>query len=522
MISGIGTDSATTAVTTATTTLKSNATDAAAATVAALVDRSSRDRNDANSDSEGEGAAEVESRNLHVKGFQILEESPCKRWSKRREEVKQREVSGIDFAYLAMDNETGNEVVWNEVQFSERKNFREQEENVNVIFDKLTHLRHPNLVKFHKYWTDAKSEKPRIIFITEYVSSGSLARFLHRTRKIDSRITLKVNWPENLGFQVFFTPLNLDCTTVAPPADIYSFGICALEMAVQGGLGSANGGGEATSMISLEIIRKAIETIDDSVQKDFILKCLDSDPAKRPTARELLFHPILFEVHSLKLLSAHRIVEYRLNENLTVDDLRVKNPKKVAAASKLREMTYEEVISFQFDLDKFIDDVNNGIYPITAYVPSMRQKITSSISSSALGGQQSDDHFSEPSERVEPSPSPSGDSHSEYCESRSIVRFDAKMQGSTLTIVLQFNDLMNRQLTTELGKSDTGTNLAAELVQQGLVSEVKEPFFRTNLSNNSFQWVVHIREQVAYLSILSSMNGILANEISYPVFFSLD
>lgn len=52
-------------------------------------------------------------------------------------------------------------------------------------------------------------------------------------------------------------------------------------------------------------------------------------------------------MHSLKLLSAHRIVEYRLNENLTVDDLRVKNPKKVAAASKLREMTYEEVISFQ-------------------------------------------------------------------------------------------------------------------------------------------------------------------------------
>lgn len=41
--------------------------------------------------------------------------------------MKQREVSGIDFAYLAMDNETGNEVVWNEVQFSERKNFREQE-----------------------------------------------------------------------------------------------------------------------------------------------------------------------------------------------------------------------------------------------------------------------------------------------------------------------------------------------------------------------------------------------------------
>lgn len=59
--------------------------------------------------------------------LQILEESPCKRWSKRREKVKQRDVPGIDFAFLAMDNETGNEVVWNEVQFSERKNFRAQE-----------------------------------------------------------------------------------------------------------------------------------------------------------------------------------------------------------------------------------------------------------------------------------------------------------------------------------------------------------------------------------------------------------
>lgn len=51
---------------------------------------------------------------------------------------------------------------------------------------------------------------------------------------------------------------------------------------------------------------------------------------------------------------------------------------------------------------------------------------------------------------------------------------------------------MNRQLTTELGKSDTGTNLAAELVQQGLVSEVKEPFFRANLSNNSYFFLFYI------------------------------
>uniref|UniRef100_A0A1I8BXN5 Protein kinase domain-containing protein n=1 Tax=Meloidogyne hapla TaxID=6305 RepID=A0A1I8BXN5_MELHA len=92
---------------------------------------------------------------------EILEESPCKRWSKRCEKVKQRDVPGIDASYLAMDNETGNEVVWNEVLFSERKNFRDQEEKIRAVFDHLTRLEHPNLVKFHKYWVDTKSNKPR-------------------------------------------------------------------------------------------------------------------------------------------------------------------------------------------------------------------------------------------------------------------------------------------------------------------------------------------------------------------------
>lgn len=38
--------------------------------------------------------------------------------------VNQRNVPGIDNAYLAMDTEEGVEVVWNEVMFSERKNFK--------------------------------------------------------------------------------------------------------------------------------------------------------------------------------------------------------------------------------------------------------------------------------------------------------------------------------------------------------------------------------------------------------------
>ncbi len=39
------------------------------------------------------------------------------------------------------------------------------------------------------------------------------------------------------------------------------------------------------------------------------MQCLESDPSKRPTARQLLFHPALFEIPTLKLLSVHSLAD---------------------------------------------------------------------------------------------------------------------------------------------------------------------------------------------------------------------
>ena len=61
-------------------------------------------------------------------------------------------------------------------------------------------------------------------------------------------------------------------------------------------------------LVTEESIQRTIDSLEDEMQKDFIRKCLRTDPADRPTARELLFHPVLFEVHSLKLLAAHILV----------------------------------------------------------------------------------------------------------------------------------------------------------------------------------------------------------------------
>ena len=80
--------------------------------------------------------------------------------------------------------------------------------------------------------------------------------------------------------------------------------MCALETAAL----EIQGNGDSGTLVTDEHINRTIDSLDDVQQKDFIYKCLNKDPNERPSARELLFHPLLFEVHSLKLLSAHCLV----------------------------------------------------------------------------------------------------------------------------------------------------------------------------------------------------------------------
>lgn len=68
------------------------------------------------------------------------------------------------------------------------------------------------------------------------------------------------------------------------------------------------GGNGDTHPVTSELIKQSIEALDD-LQKDFINRCLELDPKKRPTPKELLFHPLLFEVPSLRLLAAHKLTK---------------------------------------------------------------------------------------------------------------------------------------------------------------------------------------------------------------------
>lgn len=444
---------------------------------------------------------------------EILEESPCGRWLKRREEVEQRDVPGIDCAYLAMDTEEGVEVVWNEVQFSERRNFKAQEEKIQLVFENLTQLEHPNIVKFHRYWTDTHNDKPRVIFITEYMSSGSLKQFLKRTKRNVKRLPLQAwkRWCTQILSALSYLhscspPIihgNLTCDTIfiqhnglvkigsvapdsihqhvktcnekmtnmhfiapeyataqSPAIDIYSFGMCALEMAAL----EIQGNGDSGNLVTDENINRTIESLEEVQQKDFIRKCLDKNYQKRPSARELLFHPLLFEVHSLKLLAAHCLVKSAANISETITDelmQKLYGPDVVVAEVVQHNQQVRMCdVPVAEKLEKFVEDVKNGIYPLTAFgvkqPPPPRSRAISP-------------EMAESVKSVTPEPLD--------IESRKIVNMMCNIKPKEdscdllMTILLRMDDKMNRQLTCLVSKAESPNILAHELVHFGFINE---------------------------------------------------
>ncbi|NWY63177.1 NRBP2 protein, partial [Chionis minor] len=344
--------------------------------------------------------------------------------------VNQGNMPGIQSTFLAMDTEEGVEVVWNELLFTDKKAFKAHEEKIKTMFEQLVLVDHPNIVKLHKYWLDVKDSKARVIFITEYVSSGSLKQFLKKTKKNHKAMNARVGalgaalgrrgqrrgqrgdrrgqrgsgvgrggsgvgrgvqaeasvgvrqggeWMVacTSGLTRFWLAFaeKADGTAV----DIFSFGMCALEMAV---LEIQTNG---DTRVSEEAIMRARHSLDDPNMREFILSCLTLNPDKRPTANNLLFHRVLFEVHSLKLLAAHCFInnQYLMPENVVEEKIKELDLNMVMAEIRREgrpgaQWRYSEV-SF-LELDKFLEDVRNGIYPLMNFAVSRPHALPRALS----------------------------------------------------------------------------------------------------------------------------------------------
>ncbi|XP_063525278.1 nuclear receptor-binding protein 2 isoform X1 [Pongo pygmaeus] len=448
----------------------------------------------------------------------ILEESPCGRWQKRREQVNQGNMPGLQSTFLAMDTEEGVEVVWNELHFGDRKAFAAHEEKIQTVFEQLVLVDHPNIVKLHKYWLDTSEACARVIFITEYVSSGSLKQFLKKTKKnhkamnarawkrwctqilsalsflhacsppiIHGNLTsdtifiqhnglIKIGsvWhrifsnalPDNLRSPIRAEREELRNLHFFPPeygevadgtaVDIFSFGMCALEMAV---LEIQTNG---DTRVTEEAIARARHSLSDPNMREFILCCLARDPAHRPSAHSLLFHRVLFEVHSLKLLAAHCFIQhqYLMPENVVEEKTKAMDLHAVLAELPRPrrpplQWRYSEV-SFM-ELDKFLEDVRNGIYPL------MNFAVTRPLGLPRV--------LAPPPEEVQKAKTPTPEPFDS--ETRKVIQMQCNLERSEdkarwhLTLLLVLEDRLHRQLTYDLLPSRLGRGPGRRAVTPG-------------------------------------------------------
>uniref|UniRef100_A0A673CSM4 Protein kinase domain-containing protein n=1 Tax=Sphaeramia orbicularis TaxID=375764 RepID=A0A673CSM4_9TELE len=355
-------------------------------------------------------------------------------------QVSQGNVPGVESASLAMDTEEGVEVVWNEVLFSDKKVFKAQEEKIKEMFENLMQVEHPNIVKFHKYWLDMKESQARVIFITEYMSSGSLKQFLKKTKKNHKTMNVKAwkRWCTQILSALSYLhscdpPIihgNLTCDTIF----IQHNGLIKIGSGLlpTGLLLLLQPSSITYTAVSKEAIANAGQSLEDPLMREFTQSCLRHEAKLRPTAHDLLFHRVLFEVHSLKLLAAHCLInnQYLLPENCVEEKTKSFDPNAIMAEIKHEDrqgvqLKYSHVSPLE--LDKFLEDVKNGIYPLMNFASSRPHPVPRALSLSQ--------------EQVEtvktPTPEP------QETETR-------KVSFSHLSLFLKMDDKLHRQLSCDI------------------------------------------------------------------------
>ncbi|XP_039054224.1 probable serine/threonine-protein kinase WNK7 isoform X2 [Hibiscus syriacus] len=285
-----------------------------------------------------ESAEDVALKSAEPPDPDVLEIDPTSRYIMYNEVIGKGAFKTV---YKAFDEVNGIEVAWNQVRIEEVLQKPEDLERLYSEVRLLKSLKHNNIVRFYNSWIDDK--KKTVNIITELFSSGSLRQYRKKHKKVDMKavkswarqiltglvylhshdppiihkdlkcdnIFINGNQGEvkigDLGLATVLEQSNAKSIIGTPEfmapelydenfnelVDIYSFGMCMLEMATfEYPYSECRNSAQIYKKVSSGIKPAALSKVKDQEMKLFIEKCL-VPASQRLSAKELLVDPFL-------------------------------------------------------------------------------------------------------------------------------------------------------------------------------------------------------------------------------------
>lgn len=258
--------------------------------------------------------------------------------------------------YRAFDEVLGMEVAWNQVELNDFFRSPQELQRLYSEVHLLKNLDHPSIMRFHASWIDV--QRRTFNFITEMFTSGSLRGYRHKHKRVNMQAVK--NWGrqilEGLAYLHSHDPpvihRDLKCDNIfvnghlgqvkigdlgmaailhgshhahsvigtpefmAPElyeedydelVDIYSFGMCMLEMLTsEYPYSECSNPAQIYKKVTSGKLPGAFYRIHDPEARRFIGKCLET-ASKRSSALELLRDPFLASDQEEELLEITRI-----------------------------------------------------------------------------------------------------------------------------------------------------------------------------------------------------------------------
>ncbi|TYI96747.1 hypothetical protein E1A91_D01G095000v1 [Gossypium mustelinum] len=247
--------------------------------------------------------------------------------------------------YRAFDQEEGIEVAWNQVKL---RNFSDDPAMIDRLYSEVRLLRsltNNNIISLYSFWRD--EEHNTLNFITEVCTSGNLREYRKKHRQVSMKALKK--WSKQIlkglnylhSHEPCIIHRDLNCSNVfvngntgqvkigdlglaaivgknhsahsilgtpefmAPELydehyteliDIYSFGMCVLEMVtLEIPYSECDNVAKIYKKVSSGVKPQALDKVRDADMRAFIERCI-AQPGERPSAAELLKDPFYDEV----------------------------------------------------------------------------------------------------------------------------------------------------------------------------------------------------------------------------------